>query len=104
MPERKHNLPSSYQRLDDQVTGPVLDAIAIDPRSHGSLHMPGEHSAESRPPAHRISISSTDPGNTAIYTEQRLLGDPGHYLVTYDIWNYRDSPAFAQIVRQDNAG
>ncbi len=101
MPERKHNLPSRYDRLDDQVTGTVLDSIIISPQSHGRLHLPGEHSTDSRPPAHHVKISSTSPDNTSIYTEQRQLGDPGRYLVSYDVWNYRDSPAFAQIVLQD---
>ena len=31
MPERKHNLATSYQRLDDQTTGDVIDAIVINP-------------------------------------------------------------------------
>jgi hypothetical protein len=103
MPERKHNLPSSYQQLNDQIIGPVADSIVISPRSHGRLHLPGEHSTASRPPAHQVKITSTDPDNTSVYREERLLGDPGHYLVTYDIWNHRDSPTFAQIILQDQA-
>jgi hypothetical protein len=54
MPDRKRNLPSHYDRLDDQITGPVLDAIVIHPRSHGRLHMPGEYSTDNRPPGHRV--------------------------------------------------
>jgi hypothetical protein len=101
MPERKHNLPTSYDRLDGQVTGPVLDSIVISPRSHGRLHLPGEHSADSLPPAHTVKITSTDPGNSGIYAEDRQLGAPDRYLVSYDVWNHRDSPAFAEIVRAD---
>jgi len=35
MSERKHNLHSHYERLGDQITGPVLDSIVIHSRSHG---------------------------------------------------------------------
>jgi hypothetical protein len=35
MPERKYNLRSQYDRLDDQIAGDVLDSIVIGPRSHG---------------------------------------------------------------------
>lgn len=31
MPERKYNLTSRYERLDDQITGDVTDSIAIHP-------------------------------------------------------------------------
>ena len=47
MPELTHDLPDGYQHLDDQITGPVLDAIVIHPRSHGRLRMPGEHTPDS---------------------------------------------------------
>ncbi len=53
MPERKHNLTSRYERLEDQITADVLDSIAAHPRSDGRLHMPGEYSTDSRPPAHQ---------------------------------------------------
>jgi hypothetical protein len=59
MPERKHNLQSRYDRLDDQITGPVLDSIVIHPRSHGRLHMTGEYSTDTRPPAHQVKVTST---------------------------------------------
>jgi hypothetical protein len=40
MPERNHNLPYSYDRLDGQIAGPVVDAIVIYLRSHGRTHNP----------------------------------------------------------------
>jgi hypothetical protein len=98
MPERKHNLPSRYDRLDDQIAGTVVDAIALHPRSHGRLHMPGEYSTDSRPPSHRVEHSSMAADNQGVYYEERLLGGPDHYLVTYGVWNYRDSPSSARIV------
>jgi hypothetical protein len=98
MPERKHSLPDGYDRLEDQITGPVLDSIVIHPRSHGRLHLDREWSTDTRPPGHRVKLVSTAPDNTSVYTEERLLGSPEHYLVSYHVWNYRDSPSFAQIV------
>lgn len=98
MPERKHNLPDGYDRLEDQITGPVLDSIVVHPRSRGRLHLSGEWSTDNRPPGHRVKIVSTDPDNTSVYTEQHELGDPGHYVVNYDVWNHRDSPTFARII------
>ena len=102
MTERKHNLPSRYDRLEDQVTGDVVDSIVIHPRSHGRLHMPGEYSTDSRPPAHRVDRASSATDNQGVDYEPRLLGGPDHYLVTYDVWNHRDSPSFASIVLTDN--
>ncbi|MGH3229680.1 MAG: hypothetical protein ACRDOA_14040 [Streptosporangiaceae bacterium] len=58
----------------------------------------GEWSTGSRPPGHRVKLTSTDPDNTSIYAEERLIGSPEHYLVTYDVWNHRDSPSFARII------
>jgi hypothetical protein len=103
MTERKDNLPSHYDRLDDQITEMVLDSIVIHPRSHGRLHMAGEYSTDSRPPGHRVKVTSTAADNQGVYHEERLLGSPEHYLVTYDVWNYRDSPSFAEIVLTDHA-
>ena len=99
MTERKHNLPAGYDRLEDQITGDVLDSIVIHPRSHGRLHMPGEWSTDNRPATRaRSSAAARDPDNQGVYTEESLLGSAERYLVTYDVWNYRDSPSFARIV------
>lgn len=103
MTERKHDLPTAYERLDNQITGPVADAIAVRPRSRGQVSMPGEWNTDSRPTAHEVKITSTDPGNEGVDTEERLLGSPERYRITYDIWNHRDSPSFAQIVLTDPA-
>jgi hypothetical protein len=98
MPERKHKLPSSYDRLEDQITGPVLDSIVIHPRSHGKLYLNGEWSTGSRPPGHRVKLTSTATDNQGVHTEQIERGSAERYTVSYDVWNYRDSPSFARIV------
>jgi hypothetical protein len=102
MPERKHNLPDRYDRLDDQITGDVLDSIAIHPRSRGILYMPGEYSTSSRPPGHRVKLDSTAPDNTSVYTKQNELGGPDHYVVNYDVWNHRDSGTIARLILTDH--
>jgi hypothetical protein len=102
--ERKHRLKSGYDRLEDQITGPVLDSIIVRPRSHGRLHMPGEYSTDNRPPAHRVRINGGAGDNPGVYHEERLLGGPDHYLVTYDVWSYRDSHSIAELVLTETAG
>ena len=104
MPERKHSLPSHYDRLDDQITGQVLDAIVVHPRSHGKLYLDGEWNTGSRPPGHRVELGSTATDNQGVYTEQIQRGSAERYTVSYDVWNYRDSPSFAQIILTGEAG
>jgi hypothetical protein len=104
MPERKHNLPSRYDRLDNQIAGPVLDAIVIHPRSHGRLHMPGEWSTDNRPPAHEVKRTSSDQDNHGVDYEERPVGSAERYTLTYDVWNHRDSPSFARIVLTGEGG
>lgn len=104
MPERRHNLPTMFSRLDDQITGDVLDAIAIHPRSHGRLYLPGEWSTDNRPPAHEVKRSSSDPDNQGVDYQERPVGSAGRYTLTYDVWNHRDSPTFARIVLPHPAG
>jgi hypothetical protein len=98
MPERKHNLPTMFRRLDDEITGDVLDAIVIDPRSRGILYLPGEYSTDNRPARHQVKLDSTDPDNGSVYTDQNQLGGPDHYVVNYDVWNHRDSQIVARIM------
>ena len=104
MPEREHNLPSMFSGLDDQITGPVPAAIVIRPRSHGRLYLPGEWGISSRPPRHEVKVTSSDPDNQGACTEQRLPGSAGRCTVSYDMRDYRDSPAVAQIILTGQAG
>jgi hypothetical protein len=105
MPESEHSLPTRYDRLGDQIDGPVLDAIVVHPQSRGILSLPGEYSTDSRPPpAHEVKITGTDPDSLSVRTEQHQPGGPDHYVVNYDVWNHRDSLTFAKIVRTDLVG
>ena len=104
MPERKHDLPTQFNRLDDQITGPVLDSIMIYPRSRGTLHLPGEYGTASRPTAHEIKVVTTDPDNQGVDIETIERGSAEHYTVSYDIWNNQDSPAFARITLTGHPG
>ena len=98
MPEPQHNLPTQYNQLDDQITGTVVDAIMIYPRSRGILCLPGDYSTDNRPPACKVEIATGEPGNPGVSTQENQLGAPDHYVVNHDIWNHRDSPAFARLV------
>ncbi len=103
MPQRAHNLPTDYDRLEYQITGPVLDSIVVTARSHGKLYLPGEYSTAHRPPPHDVRITSTDPDNENVHAERIQHGSPEHYTVSYNVWNYRDSHTLAQIIRTDQS-
>jgi hypothetical protein len=92
MSDRK--LRPNFQRLDDQITGNVVDAIMISPRSSGRLSLPGQFSQENPPPAHKVETASTGPG---VDYEQVLLGSAEKYVVVYEVQNHRDSLSFAHI-------
>ena len=88
MPERKHNLPDGYDRLDDQITGDVADSIVIHPRSHGRLYLSGQWSTDSRPPSHPGQGQQHRADNQGIYTEQIQRGSAERCTVSYDVWIY----------------
>jgi hypothetical protein len=98
MQEPAHHLPTDYDRLEGQITGPVADSIVISARSHGRLVLPGQYSTGNRPPAHQVKVVSTDPDNESVCTEQVQRGSPEGYTVGYDVWNYRDSHISARII------
>ena len=58
---------------------------------------------DSRPPAHEVKITGTNPDSHSVHTEQHQPGGPDHYVVNYDVWNHRNSLTFAKIVRTDQA-
>jgi len=103
MPDSEHSLPTRYDRLGDQIDGPVLDAIVVHPQSRGILSLPGGYSTDSRAPAHAVKITGTDPDSHSVRTEQHQPGGPDHYVVNYDVRNHRDSLTFAKIARTDQA-
>ena len=48
----------------------------MHPRSRGNLSLPGEYSTDSRPPAHEVKITGTDPDSHSVRTEQHSLSRP----------------------------
>ena len=101
-PGSKHNLPTSFSRFrgDDQ-------RIIVHPLGKGTLHLHRTfHPIHPHTSFYQLKVTSTDPDNQGVYTEERLAyspDNPKRYTVTYDIWNYRDSPVTAQITRADTA-
>ena len=96
-PEDGHNLPTAFRRLDGQITGPVYDSIMVYPRSRGLLSMPGKGQIRSYQ-EHRVEVTSSDPHNQGVYTEEQRVGDSLGYKVNCSVWNYRDTPAYAKII------
>jgi hypothetical protein len=96
MPPRKHNLPDGYDRLSDKITGPVADSIVVYPRSHGLLRLPGQHSTGQPHPRHETKVTATGPDG--YYVEEVIHGSPECYTVSYDVWSYKDSPLFADLI------
>lgn len=76
MPGPEHNLLTQFSQLGDQISGPVLDAIMIYPRSCGILHLPREHSTDRPPPAHKVDIAAGDPASPGVGTEENQPGGP----------------------------
>lgn len=91
----KRTLRSNYQRLDEQITGNVIDAIVISPRSSGRLTLSGQFSKETPPPVHQVKVSSAGPEGVSY--EQQLIGSKENYVVVYEVQNHRDSPSFAHL-------
>ena len=88
MPERKHNLPDGYDRLDDQITGDVADSIVIHPPQPRQAvpERPVEHG---QPPARSPGQGHQHRAdNQGVYTEQIQRGSAERYTVSYDVWNY----------------
>jgi len=83
-------------------------AIIVYPLSKGTLLFGGALDPE-RPLAilhKQLKVTSDDPDNRDVYIDQRAADDtdiPGRYVVSFDVWNYRDSPVTAQITRMDPA-
>ena len=100
-----HNLPTRYERLVDQITAPVSDAIVVYPRSRGELRMPGQYSIslklgakENRPPAREITVDSEDGSIQDIYYESRNIGPLERFTLVWDVWNHRDRRVFARLI------
>ena len=101
MPESVHSLPARYDRLGDQIDGPVLDAI-VHPRSRGNLSLPGEYSTDSRPPAHEVKITGTNPDSHSVRTEQH---QPVHLTSTLRLITRSElSARLAGLRRANGAG
>ena len=92
----KRNLPFRADHQPAHVQGQVVDSIVVYEWSHGSLHLPGDYSTEHRPPAHHVEYTATNRDRCDIEPVQ--LGAPERYTQAYKVWNYNDSPAFADLV------
>jgi hypothetical protein len=100
-PEGGHSLVTAFRRLDGQITGPVLDSIVIYPGSRGILSMPGHAIRPNQ--EHRVEVTSSDPHNQGVYTEEQRIVGPWGYKVNCSVWNYRETPVHAKIILLEHA-
>ena len=91
------DLPTHYERLDDQITYSVLDAIVVYPRSHGELRLSDEYK-QNGPPAHYVSFTSEDGSIQGVYASGRNTDGQERFTVIYDVWNQRDCRIQARII------
>lgn len=77
----------------------VIDNLALAPHSKGILHIGEVNRGEPRP-KFRIKIHATVKEN--VTCTEKLLGDENHYIVTYQVENRNDSPAFVDAVLDEN--
>lgn len=95
MTPRKRNLPFHADQQAERIQGQVIDSIMIYARSHGTLHTPGDYSTGHRPHGH-VELTATNRDRCDVESVQ--LGAPDRYRQLYKVWNYNDSPAFADLV------
>jgi hypothetical protein len=91
------DLPMNFGRQPDQVTGPVIDAIIVNPRSYGQLSL--KFSEEHGPPDCEVTVTSDDGSTQGVYTKSRTTGDAAHLALVWDVWNNRDTRVYARLVR-----
>ena len=108
-PGGKHKLPTSFRRIG-RLGFVVSDTIVVYPLSKGTVDMRGSipRGLPLTMFVSQVKVTSDDPDNQGVYTEERLADSPpahGHerYTVSYDVWNYRDSPVTVELVGQDQA-
>ena len=104
------SLPDGYDRQDDQITGSVVDAIVVYPRSHGVLRMPGEYSRSLKlgvkvnsPPEREVTITSDDGSTQGVYDRIRSIGPDERFTLVWDVWNHRDSRVTARLITPGRA-
>jgi hypothetical protein len=106
-PGGKHKLPTSFSRSDRLVGfAKRTDRIVVHPVSKGTLYLDSHWLARSEDHL-QLEVTSNDPDNQGVYVEKRRAdnpNDPARYTVSYDVWNYTDSPVIAQFTETDTAG
>jgi hypothetical protein len=86
-------LPSPDTTPDAMILPPVLHQVQRRPIGPGTPARATRGCCPHRPPRRRLTHG--------LYAVGRDLGDPDRYTVIYDIWNYRASPGFAEIILEE---
>ena len=95
-------LPSAFDPVELPEDHPAIAAVVVHPRSSGLLSLPGEYSADSRPPRYHWKVASTDSSGVSVESVQ--IGTREHYVEQVKVQNYRDSPSMVELFWSDDAG
>jgi len=95
MATRKRNLPMSFDVLTTKDDDPAITGIMVDPRSSGTLFLPGRYSEESPPqPYHHEVIATSDKG---VEVEDEKIETSDGYMVRLRVQNRRRRPTIVKL-------
>jgi hypothetical protein len=95
MAGRKRTLPMSYDVLTLKDDDPAITGVMVDPRSSGTLFLPGQYSDTSPPePYHYEVIATSDKG---VEVEDQRIEIPDGYMVRLRVQNHRRRPSIVKL-------
>jgi O-antigen/teichoic acid export membrane protein len=95
MASRKRNLPMSFDILTPKEDDPAITGIMVDPRSSGTLFLPGRYSEESPPdPYHYEVIATSDKG---VEVDDEKIETSDGYMVRLRVQNRRRRPTIVKL-------
>lgn len=80
-----HNLPKKR----------VIQSVTLLPHRRTTLHIGEVNNGEQRPGFH-IEVHATV--KEQVSCVEKLLGNEEHYVITYEVENNNDSPAFIDVI------
>lgn len=88
------NLALGYDKTD-AASRNAVESIVVHGRSRGVFHIPGVYSSMNDIP-YAVRIQAIDQSQTAWVPKQ--MGTHNTFVVRYEVFNYGDSPIFADLV------
>ena len=85
----------SYDVLTLKDDDPAITGVMVDPRSSGTLFLPGQYSDTSPPePYHYEVIATSDKG---VEVEDQRIEIPDGYMVRLRVQNHRRRPSIVKL-------